>query len=203
VGSRADLLCELLARLPEWCSASDLAQEGYTKRNVARILAELQASRLVDESAEANRLSFRLRRPDLLSSLVGGGIRRSGSLWIHEPHLPRWRLLFEVFAHLQDLGERHNDKSDSAKRVSANKLRTRIAPSASALGYSDLPETRGLPSAFDDIVRWADTRLAELASGSADVLRSNQGWGLGDLPADGPFASGAGPGDAKRDPHLD
>ncbi len=195
VGSRADVLSELLARLPEWTSAADLADEGYSKRNVARVLSEFRSSHLVDELSEGNRLSFRLRRPEVLSVLVAGGIRRSGLEWFHDPHHPPWRPILEMFAHTQALEERFVGRNEAAKRIAAHNLINEIKQSAMTLGYVDVPKTTGNPVAYDAVLEWAGFHLAALASGTSSVLRPTRSWGTGDPFADGPFPDGSGRGD--------
>lgn len=72
VGARADILCELLARERAWVSAAQLARSGYTKRNVSRVLSELEAAGLVATRMEGNAFRFRLARGTPLLELAGG-----------------------------------------------------------------------------------------------------------------------------------
>ncbi len=153
VGARADVLGELLTRPDRWPSAAGLAALGYTKRNVARVLSELDDAGLVESRREGNTLRFHLARSSSLRELVGAG----------ELAAPAWQLLLGVFADLLDLLE-HENAPASVRRVEAHKLRERLVQPCRMLSLDAPPPTRGVPDAWDLLVAWGASRVRAAAT---------------------------------------
>jgi len=160
VGTRADVLCELIANGQGWVGAADLAAEGYTKRNVARVLAELDSAGIARSRAKGNSLRFQLEAPEVLGRLVHG----------QTAAVPRWTLVLRMLALLGDLVERVDRSSPGVRRVEAHKLREEIAGPAAELRLPPPPRTRGAPEAYDSLMGWAAEQAAAIADGSSPAL---------------------------------
>lgn len=160
VGTRADVLCELLATGRGWVGASDLADEGYTKRNVARVLAELESAGIARSRAKGNRLRFQLEAPQVFGRLVHA---RTGAV-------PRWTLIFRVLTLLTDLVERVHSGTPAVLRVEAHKLRQKIGGLCAELLLPPPPKTSGNPEAYDCLLRWAAEQAVAIADGTSPSL---------------------------------
>jgi DNA-binding transcriptional ArsR family regulator len=161
VGARADVTCALLSRTSAWTRASDLASDGYSKRNVARILSELAEAGLVKSVREGNVISFQLDRAETLGELVGGqGLA-----------FPEWRLIMSLVARAMEL-EGLESRPESVRRVEAHKQRNQLSPIADLLRLAAPPTTRGNPDAWEETMAWAAHRVAELADGSSPAFRT-------------------------------
>jgi len=154
VGARADVLTSLLLGRPRWSSAADLAAAGYSKRTVARILTELADAGVADRRADGNALRFRIADPQSLSTLVG-------DKGLTEPQWPR------VFAALTEVLElvRIRERPDAVRRVAAHAARESLAAVCAQLEWTPPPTTRGVPTAWDDVLAWAAGVVARLAAG--------------------------------------
>jgi len=160
VGARADVLCELLAEWPAWTTAAELAQEGYSKRNVARILRDLEAAGLVRARPLGNRLAHRLHGVDHLSWLVGR----------EPPRIPRWRTLFRILSLLIDLAAGLEGLGAASRRVAAHETRERLLPLCAELQLADPPVTVGDATAYERLLAWGANLAAGLAAGSSPAL---------------------------------
>lgn len=160
VGTRADVLSELLATGQRWVTAADLAQEGYTKRNVARVLADLEMAGIVRSRARGNSLHFQLEAPHILGRLVHN----------QHPAVPRWTELLRVLAQLADLVARVHDRSPAVRRVEAHKLREAIEGVCAGLRLPPPPTTSGNPRAYEALLRWAAEQAAACAAGGSPAL---------------------------------
>lgn len=155
VGARADILCELLANERGWLSASRLAETGYTKRNVARVLTELDAGGIVTSRKEGNSLRYRLAHRGPLTELVHG----------HDLSETNWRTTLGIVLDLLDLLN-HEASPVTVRRVEANKLRDHLAESAQRVDLESPPPTRGVPDAWERILAWGSQQMREIAGGS-------------------------------------
>jgi len=154
VGARADVLVELLTSGESWRSAAELAALGYTKRNVASVLSELDDAGTVASRTEGNTRRFRLARPTLLAELVGAD----------QLVAPAWHPLFRVLVDLLGLLEHETDPA-AVRRVEASKLRDRLVGPCRMLSLDEPPPTRGDPDAWDLLVTWGASRVRAVATG--------------------------------------
>ncbi|MES2643417.1 MAG: hypothetical protein V4850_28295 [Myxococcota bacterium] len=159
VGSRADVLCDLLARPGAWSTAAMLAEAGHSKRNVARTLSELEAAGIVVRLPSGNALRFRLTNPAALATVLGGV----------PPASPQWLPVFELVTMLLDLAAMEGTSS-AVRRVQANTLHDAVAPLAQLLGLAAPPQTRGEPQAWELLARWGAGQVDALASGTSAAL---------------------------------
>ncbi len=162
VGTRADVLCDLLARPAAWVTASQLAEGGHSKRNVARVLAELDDAGLVVRLATGNGLRFRLTQPGALNGLLGERPQAS----------PDWMRTFELAITLLDVAALENAPV-AVRRVEANALRAALQPLAERLSLSGLPKSRGVPTAWELLIEWGTAQIAALASGDPMILSAD------------------------------
>lgn len=179
VGTRADVLCDLLAHRRGWVTASQLAEGGHSKRNVARVLAELDEAGMVVRHAAGNGLRFRLAQPAALSSLLAGDPEAS----------PDWIRIFELAIGLLDVVALEATPS-AVRRVEAHALRDALQPPADRLSLSAPPRTRGEPKAWELLIEWGTEQMAALAGGD----HASMGVGAGLPRAAGGEASTGGAG---------
>ena len=168
VGARADVLAELIARSASWTRASDLADEGYSKRAIAGVLSELSAAGMTSQASERNAIIYRLCRPDLLRDLAGANALA----------FPSWRMLMVVVLMLMVL-TRLQGRADAVKRVEANKLNDALRPLCARLGLVMAPATRGNPRAWEDMMSWAalvSGQFAERVGRTAPDPLGGQAW---------------------------
>ncbi len=156
VGARADVLTSLLLGRSRWASAAELATAGYSKRTVARILTELAGAGIAVRRSEGNALRFRIADPDALSAL-------SADEGLTEP---QWMRAFAALNELQELA-RLGDKPGAVRRVAAHSARETLAAACAHLDWDPPPVTRGVSSAWDDVLDWGAETLARLAAGPA------------------------------------
>jgi len=154
VGARADVLTSLLLGRSRWASAAELASAGYSKRTVARILTELADAGIATRRADGNTLRFRIVRPQSLSSLAAD----DGSTE------PQWTRVFAVSTELLELA-RLGEKPDTVRRVAAHAARESIAAACAQLDWDPPPLTRGVPSAWKDVLGWGADTLGRIAAG--------------------------------------
>jgi len=159
VGARADVLCELLPR-GDWVRAADLASEGYSKRSIANILAELAAANIAQSRPVGNAIVYRLGHADLLGQLVGP--RPSA--------FPRWRQVVALALETTRLAELEA-KPATVRRVEATRARENLAQTASELMVAEPPPTRGHPDGWARLVEWCADQVETLASGASVAMQ--------------------------------
>ena len=182
VGTRADVVCDLLARPGVWLTASELAEAGHSKRNVARVLAELDGAGIIARQVTGNGLRFRLAQPSALVGVLGGFPAQS----------PDWTRIFDLaISGLAVAGL--ETMPAAARRVEANTLREALHPLAERLSLGGLPKTRGEPKAWELVVEWATAQMSAIAIGDSAALGVHSG-----VPVAGSTAPGGESTDARR-----
>lgn len=106
-GARADLVTFFLTHEKSDFSASDVAEIGYSKRNLAEILEEFCLSGLFDKFMLRNQQRYRLIKNDHLVKVLGP---------IPE-YIPSWRMIFEFLLPLRDCINRTAKSSESTRVV--------------------------------------------------------------------------------------
>ena len=160
VGARADTLVELVARATSWTSATDLQTLGYSKRNVARVLADLEEAEIVRVVRTGPAFKYRLDTAQRLAELVQP---------IPEA-FPPWREIFELVVTVLDLTQIGQDGSVSS-RVESSALHAGLAQMATALWLESPPSIRGKRELPDDLVEWSNDHVAALAAGDSPAFR--------------------------------
>ena len=160
VGARADVLCELLARQDGWVTAADLQHEGYSKRNIARVLSELQDAGVVVGHAQGNAQRYRLASPEELGGLV------------HDAGLahPPWRLLLGIALCALEMAALE-ERPLSIQRTEAHKMAERVRPLAEQIRLDLPPATRGEANAWGMMVDWFSLQLEGIAQGTSPAFR--------------------------------
>ncbi|MDP2345619.1 MAG: hypothetical protein Q8O67_32040 [Deltaproteobacteria bacterium] len=156
VGARADVLAELLGREGRWLIASELQHLGYSKRNVARVLAELADADVVASRADRNAVAFKLQSPTLLAQLLEG----QQLAW------PSWAAVFALVDEVQQL-RTQDGKSEVVRRVAAAK-----AAASFEVASTMLELERPMAPSWPAVVAWAEAQLAALADGTSPALVS-------------------------------
>jgi hypothetical protein len=159
VGARADVLCELLTSPGVWRSAADLARLGYTKRNVAKVLSELDGTGIIASRMEGNALRYRLARSPVLRELVG----------LDDLAAPAWQPILGVVLGLLGLLD-HEAEAAAVQRVEANKLRDQLVPTCQIAGLDLPPPTRGDADAWGSMQQWSAAQVHDLADGTSSVF---------------------------------
>lgn len=157
VGARADVLAELLGHEGRWLIASDLQHLGYSKRNVARVLAELADAGVVTSRADKNAVACKLQAPTLLAELLKG----QRLAW------PSWASVFAFVDEVQRL-RTVDGKSEAVRRVAGAKAATRFEAVSAALGLARPAIPAG--DAWSAVVAWAETQMSAVAEGSSTAF---------------------------------
>jgi hypothetical protein len=173
VGARADILSELVARATSWTSATDLQTLGYSKRNLARVLAELEEANVVRVMRTGPGFRYRLHSSQRLAELVGPS----------PDAFPPWHEIFKYVVTLLDLVQIGRDTSVSS-RIESTALHAALEQTATALWLDSPPPIRGLRALPDDLIEWAHGHLAALATGDSPAFRRSPSQGRQDAIKD-------------------
>lgn len=161
VGARADVLAELLALRGRALVASEIEHLGYTKRSLARILAELADAGLASTRAERNTLAYELSGARQWAELLAA----TNVAW------PPWLKIFELAALAQRLNV-HSEKGEAVHRVAAVKMAKEVDALAAGLGLPPLSPTAGRPDAWDVVITWLELQMRALADGTSPAFRA-------------------------------
>lgn len=152
--ARAEILLGLLT---DWAGSTDgataltLSEVGYSKRNVALVLDDLVMAGLVQTTHDANRVRYRLARPDELRALLAPIPRIGG----------RWHLRMPIIARFVQLAGRLRGKDPMVQAVEARKLLTDQQPEIMTLGL-DLPRVATTERYWDGVQQWLINELVRL-----------------------------------------
>jgi hypothetical protein len=155
-GARADVLCELLGSPTTWISPTDLERLGYTRRSIARVLADLAAARLASEKPGRGAASFRLREPGALGTLVAA----EDLAW------PDWAAVLALAWHLIQL-ERSTQPSAALAAVKARDAWSELQRLSLSTALREPPPLSGDSSDWPDLLRWGAAVLRLWPSGAA------------------------------------
>ncbi len=155
LGTRADVLCDLAGNPGGWSTASDLAENGHSKRNIARTFADFEAAGVVIRQLRGKELRFRLAQPAALGVVLGG----------LPTTCPPWTRIFSFVLKLMEVQALRN-LAPAIRRVEANTLRDVLLPMADGLWLKRPPGTRGEPAAWELLSGWAEEQLSGFAGGS-------------------------------------
>jgi DNA-binding transcriptional ArsR family regulator len=156
-GARADVVAALLERQPgnREITVTEVAELGYTKRNVANVLNDLEAAGLLVSHRQGNRLCF-------------GWARRSEFEATISPlpdQIPRWRPIVDLLLSLFHFTLRTEEKSARLRRVEAAKGAPALTQPARRLGWS-VPSATTSGDQWTDLVDWGISLASELAAGT-------------------------------------
>ncbi len=111
-GARADIVTFFLTHAKLDFSASDVAEIGYSKRNLAEILEEISLSGFFDKFLLRNQQRYRLIKHDHLAKVLGP----------IPDYAPSWRIILEIFLPVRDCIHRTENSSESTRVVEMRNL---------------------------------------------------------------------------------
>lgn len=111
-GARADLLTFFLTHEKTDFAASDVAEIGYSKRNLAEILEEFCLGGLFEKFLLRNQQRYRLIKNDQLIEVLGP----------IPDYAPSWRTIFEILLALRDCISRTEKSSESTRVVEIHNI---------------------------------------------------------------------------------
>lgn len=111
-GARADLIVFFLTHEKSDFPISDIVECGYSKRNLAEILADLCLSGLVDQSLVRNQHRYRLLKREELLKILGPFPR----------YTPSWRHLIGIILPIREILQRIKDMSESTQAIEIQNL---------------------------------------------------------------------------------
>ncbi len=159
VGARADVLAELLGSGGAWLSAAQLARQGYTKRNIALLMAELEVAGVLQARRDGAAFLYRLAKPKLLLDLLGA----EGAA------APAWQAILALALDLLFFS-RTESAPATVRRVEADAFRRRAVPLSQLLELPAPPPTRGAPDAWDSVLEWGTKQIRDLAIGASPAF---------------------------------
>lgn len=175
VGTRADILTELLYAIRK--SAAELAEIGYSKRQVANTLDDLSRAGILTRTKERNTYRFELRTPHDLEALVG----RPTTYYAH------WVDCFRVLLSLHQLVQEQEGASERLKALAARRVFDAIASPLETLRWG-VPATASPDTLWQRIIDWSAEHAQQAAEGAPDP-RNTAVLSLRDRSGD----SGSGP----------
>jgi hypothetical protein len=141
-GARADILCELLGASNRWTSATDLEYLGYTRRSIARVLAELTSAHLTITRSAKGPASFRLRDPQAIATLI----KADSLIW------PDWVAVLALAWQLAEL-EKSSARSALVAPVKARDAWDELRRLSLASGVDEPPSPTG-EAAWPALLHW-------------------------------------------------
>ncbi len=152
VGTRADVISELLVGSRN--TANELAQLGYTKRQVAKILDDLTRAKVVERRSESTPYRYALRDTRSLQKWIGKS----------PDTIPLWSDCFRVLLEVHRLIGEYEHTSANLRALGMQRTFTTIIDSLTRLGW-------GVPVAFppvsnlwDEMTQWVLDRASTAAS---------------------------------------
>jgi hypothetical protein len=144
VNARADILVALLLAPRTWARISELANLGYTKRNLSDALGDLHAGGVLEALRVGNALRYRLAKPRPLGQLLGP---------VPRTHWQPWGQRFAIVERLLDAELRTTGKSMALRTIELKKTLDAITPDLAAI-EEVVPRSTG-DEPWRDIARWA------------------------------------------------
>jgi len=155
-GARADVIAVFLGSSATDLAVAEVADIGYTKRNIANVLDDLAAGGLLRVSKVRNQLRFRWARRDALVALVAPLPRQ----------LPNWRPIVDLVLTLHRFVERTEPMPGVVRGVEAANLLPSINRELALLQWQP-PQLGPKPEdSWDRLARWAIKVVRTVASGS-------------------------------------
>jgi hypothetical protein len=161
-GARADVIANLLGHDSLDVSVAEVAQIGYTKRNIANVLGDLEAAGLLVSHTVQNQLRYRWARRAALKDLVQP-LPRS---------IPAWRQIVGLVLRLYWFIERTEPKASVVRSVEAAKILPSIEQQAAALHWRRPRPGRRPEMIWEELGRWAVKIARAVAAGSMTQMKN-------------------------------
>lgn len=158
-GARADVIAVFLGSDTPNISVAEVAQIGYTKRNIANVLDDLAAGGLLFASKVQNQLRYRWARREALEALV-------------EPlpkKIPNWRPIVDLVLMLYWFVERTEPMPNVVRGVEAANLLPSINRQLVLLQWQPPRLGQNPEKSWDKLAQWAVKVIRAVASGSVSL----------------------------------
>lgn len=155
-GARADVIGAFLGRTAPDLSVTEVADIGYTKRNIANVLDDLAAGGLLRASKVRNQLRYECARRDAVQALL-------------EPlpkQIPKWRPIVELVSTLYWFVARTEGMPPIVRGVEAMSQLAAIQRPLASLRWPPPVIGQNPEKAWDKLAQWAIKVARTLALGS-------------------------------------
>ena len=157
-GARADVLAVFLGSDTPNISVAEVAEVGYTKRNIANVLSDLSAGGLLSASKVQNQLRYRWARRAALEAVIGPLPRQ----------IPGWRPIVDLVLTLYWFVVRTEPMPGVVRGVEAANILPSINRVAVLLQWRPPRAGRTPEETWDELARWAVKVVRALAAGSVN-----------------------------------
>lgn len=154
-GARADLIAFFLTHPKSDFAASDVAEIGYSKRNLAEILEEFCLCGLFDKFLVRNQQRYRLIKSSQLIKIMGP----------IPDYAPTWRLVFEILLPLRDCILRTEKSSGSTRVVEMRNLLISLQKQLNRLSLLPPPFQTDFNAYWNTFSQWLLEMVRKLAQG--------------------------------------
>jgi hypothetical protein len=154
-GARADIITFFFTHSKTDFSAADVAEIGYTKRNVAEILEGFTLSGLLDKFLLRNQLRYRLNNDEQLIKFL-------------EPipsYAPSWQLILEVLFPIRNAIKRSEKSSESTQLVKIRNILLTQQNNLQRLNLTPPPYQTDFQSYWSSFTEWLLEIVRNLAHG--------------------------------------
>ena len=156
VGARADIITFFLTHGKSDFSATDVAEIGYSKRNIIEVLEGLTLSNLFDQFLLKNRKIYRLAKNEPLLK----------TLKPIPDYAPAWRYIFEVLLSLRDCIKRTENCSESTQVIEIRNVLLMLHPKLQRLNLVPPPLQKGYHDYLNAFRMWLLELTRRLAEGN-------------------------------------
>ena len=153
--ARADLITFFLTHPKVDFAASDVAEIGYSKRNLAEILEEFCLSGLFDKFLSRNQQRYRLVKNDQLIKVLGPIPK----------YAPSWRKIFELLLSIRDGFIRTEKSAESTRVVEIRNLLTTFQKHLNSLDLAPPAWQTNIHAYLDAFGQWLIEIVRKLAQG--------------------------------------
>ena len=153
--ARADLIVFFLTHPKVDFAASDVAEIGYSKRNLAEILEEFCLSGLFNKFLCRNQQRYRLAKHDQLIKIVGP----------IPDYTPSWRTIFEFLLTIRDRLHRTEKSAESTRVVEIRNLLTSLQKNLNNIDLEPPPWEGNVHAYLNTFGEWLIEIVRKLAQG--------------------------------------
>ena len=151
--SRADLVTFFLMHKKSDFSASDVAEIGYSKRNLAEVLEEFCLSGLFDKFLQRNQQRYQLIKYEELGKILDPIPK----------YAPSWQMTLEILLPLLDCIRKTENNSESTRVVEIRNFLISIQKKLKRLGLSPPPWQTNFQAYWNAFSKWILEIVRKLA----------------------------------------